>query len=218
MAMVSALSIPCSTLGWSSAPDAGSIDPTVSTADCGSDHGSSPVPSQRCPLGRTEGCPRTTTTGLLASILAAPRGPIVSMPCPPAPARDEIKASAGARFGAGYGRPRFGAGPPGHRARSARVGRLRGDRLLLRLPRGLGRLVRLGLLLRRTLRLERRQVRRRLGDLRPRLVRGERQHFPTGCLARALRAASLESSAYLNASSPKGAKDHARTDSPRTAG
>lgn len=86
----------------------------------------------------------------------------------------------------------IGAGrwPPRRRARSApRRGRLPGNWLFLRLPWRLGRLVRLGLLFRRILRLER----RRLWDLGPRLVRGGRDHFPTGCPARELRAASLES-------------------------
>jgi hypothetical protein len=62
---------------------------------------------------------------------------------------------------------------------------LRGDRLLVRLPRGLGRLVRLRLLLRRGLGLERRQIGRGLRGLRPRLGCGERKHLPLtmSCLA-----------------------------------
>jgi hypothetical protein len=78
---------------------------------------------------------------------------------------------------AGYGRPCSRAAAPASLGAAAAAA-LRGDRLLLRLPRGLGRLFRLGLLLRRALRLERRQVGRGLWDLRPRLVRRDRQHLP----------------------------------------
>jgi hypothetical protein len=82
-------------------------------------------------------------------------------------------------FGAGYGRPSSRVGRPACRSLAAvAAAALRGDRLLLWLPRWPGRLVRLGLLLRGAVRLEREQVGRGLWDLRPRLVHRVRQHLP----------------------------------------
>ena len=87
---------------------------------------------------------------------------------------------------------------PGGPTRSAQPrAYLYGNRLL-RFPRR-GRLVRLGLLLRRLIRLERRQLRRRLWNPRPRRARGDRKHVAIDAASRSAEASTASATARADA-------------------